>query len=199
MLVIGLTGGIGSGKTTVAKLFEEKNITVIDTDQLSRELTRPDQPALKLIIEKFGESILLADKTLDRAQLRQKIFLDPSSRVWLEELLHPLIRAETKRLLQLSRSPYAIVVIPLLMETKPNPLINRVLVVDSPEELQISRAKIRDRLLEKNIRDIMDTQVSRKHRLENADDIIVNDGDLGHLIPQVERLHLQYLQMAEDQ
>src|SRR5579862_1370806 len=100
MLVIGLTGGIGSGKSTVAKLFAEKGITVIDTDQLARHFTLPGQPALQAIVTKFGESILLPDKTLDRAQLRHYIFADPAKRQWLEELLHPLIRAETKRLIE---------------------------------------------------------------------------------------------------
>lgn len=197
MLVVGLTGGIGSGKTTVAKLFAEQGVAVIDTDQLARELTLPGQLALNVIVEKLGENILLADKTLDRTQLRHKIFLDASLRSWLEGILHPLIRAETKRLLEMSESAYSIVMIPLLMETKPNPLINRVLVVDATEEQQISRAKVRDKLSEKDIQVIMDTQVSRQQRLEKADDIILNDGELKHLIPQIEKLHVQYLQMAK--
>lgn len=196
MLVVGLTGGIGSGKSTVAKLFAEKGITVIDTDQLARDLTLPGQPALNKIVAEFGKNILLPDKTLNRAELRQQIFTDPAKRRWLEELLHPLIRAETKRLIESAKSPYCIVVIPLLFETKPNPLINRILVVDATEEQQITRAKTRDRLTEKEIQAIIHTQVARQHRLDNADDIILNDGDLKHLIPQVEKLHLYYLKIA---
>lgn len=196
MLVVGLTGGIGSGKSTVAKLFAEKGVTVIDTDQLARDLTLSGQPALNKIVAEFGKNILLSDKTLNRAALRQQVFTDPSKRRWLEELLHPLIRAETKRLIESAKSPYCIVVIPLLFETKPNPLINRILVVDATEEQQITRAKTRDRLSEKEIQAIIHTQVARQHRLDNANDIILNDGDLKHLIPQIEKLHLYYLKIA---
>lgn len=196
MLVVGLTGGIGSGKSTVAKLFEERGITVVDTDQLARELTLPGKPALNEIVAKLGEEILLNDKTLDRAQLRKRIFLDSSLRSWLEGLLHPLIRAETKRLLDMAQSRYSIVVIPLLFEAKSNPLINRILVVDALEEQQVQRAKLRDRLSEKEIQAIMNTQVTRQQRLEKADDVILNDGMLEHLIPQVEKLHLFYLQLS---
>ncbi len=193
MLIVGLTGGIGSGKSTVAKLFAEKGITVIDTDQLARDLTLPGQTALNKIIAEFGKNILLPDQTLNRAQLRQQIFTDPSKRRWLEDLLHPLIRAETKRLIESAKSPYCIVVIPLLFETQANPLINRTLVVDATEEQQIKRAKTRDHLSEKEIQAVINTQVTRQHRLNNTDDIISNNGELKDLIDQVEKLHIGYL------
>ncbi len=193
MLVIGLTGGIGSGKSTVAKLFAEKGIPIIDTDQLAREVTLPGQPALKAIIDKFGDTILLPDKTLDRAQLRKQVFKDPLKRSWLEALLHPLIRAEAKRQIQLTKSKYCIVVIPLLVETMPNPLIDRILVVDTTLEHQLHRAKARDSLSEQEIKNIIESQVSREQRLKAADDIILNDGTLDHLQQQVDQLHLQYL------
>ena len=196
MLVIGLTGGIGSGKSTVAKLFAEKGITVIDTDQLARQFTMPGQDALYAIIQKFGESILLPDKTLDRAQLRNVIFSNPTKRQWLEELLHPLIRAETKRLIESARLPYCIVVIPLLFETKPNPLINRTLVVDATEAQQIARAKLRDNLSEEEIQRIIRTQVARRVRLDAADDIIINDESLEKLSQQVDELHHYYLEIV---
>ncbi len=198
MLVIGLTGGIGSGKSTVAKLFAEKGITIIDTDQLARHFTMPGQDALYAIVRKFGESILLADKTLDRAQLRRYIFTDPAKRQWLEELLHPLIRAETKRLIESAQSPYTIVVIPLLFETKPNPLINRILVVDATEAQQLARAMLRDGLSEEDVQRIVHTQVSRRYRLDAADDIIINNGDFKQLSQQVDELHSYYLEFIID-
>jgi len=192
MLVIGLTGGIGSGKSTVANLFAEKSITVIDTDQLARDVTLPGQAALHKIVEKFGEGILLPDKTLNRAQLRKIIFADPHKRRWLEKLLHPLIRTEMQQLIAATKSPYCIVVIPLLLETEPNPLIKRILVVDALEEQQIWRAKMRDNLSEGEIKAIIYTQVTREQRLAAADDIIYNNGTLEELALQVEKLHQLY-------
>lgn len=193
MLVIGLTGGIGSGKSTVAKLFAEKGVTVIDTDQLARDVTLPGQAALHKIVEKFGEGILLPDNTLNRAQLRKIIFANPHQRRWLEKLLHPLIRTEMQQLIAAAKSSYCIVVIPLLLETEPNPLIKRILVVDAPEEQQILRAKMRDNLSEEEIKAIIYTQVTRDQRLAATDDIIYNHGTLGELTPQVEKMHQFYL------
>lgn len=192
MLVIGLTGGIGSGKSTVARLFAEKGVTIIDTDQLARDITLPGQEALAKIIEKFGKGILLPDKTLDRSQLRKIVFTDLHKRQWLEQLLHPLIRAETQRRIESATSPYCMVVIPLLLETKPNPLVKRILVVDLPEEQQLLRAHLRDQLPEKEISAIMRSQVTREQRLAAADDVIDNHGTLAELIPQVEKLHQSY-------
>jgi dephospho-CoA kinase len=191
--VIGLTGGIGSGKTTVANLFAEKGITVIDTDQLARDVILPGQAALKNIHEKFGSEVISPDGTLNRAALRKIIFQDSAKRVWLEQLLHPLIRAEMQRQIETSTSPYCIVVIPLLFETEPNPLINRILTVDIPEEEQIKRAQLRDQLPAEEIATILKTQASRELRLQKSHDVIHNHGTIKDLQSQVEKLHQHYL------
>lgn len=195
--VVGLTGGIGSGKTTVAELFAELGVTVIDTDQLSRHLTQPGYPAYQQIIEKFGTGILLDDKQLNRKKIRKIIFADPAERHWLEKLLHPLIRDEMKRLVKLAKSVYCIIVIPLLFEGEPNSLLNRTLVVDAPEKLQISRTEKRDQHTPEEVKTIIKSQINRSKRLAAADDIIVNDGKLEDLKPQVKKLHKFYLSLCE--
>lgn len=197
MLVIGLTGGIGSGKSTVAHLFSEKGVEVIDTDQLARDVTQPGKEALKKIVEKFGAEILLPDGSLNRTALRHKIFAQAEDRVWLEKLLHPLIRNEMKHLADTSHAVYCIVVIPLLFETEPNPLINRVLVVDAPETAQIERVQSRDKSSQEQVQTIINTQISRDQRLAKANDIIYNHGDINELTHQVEELHRFYLLLAE--
>lgn len=197
MLVIGLTGGIGSGKTTVAKLFERQGITIIDTDQLARDVTQRGQPALNEIAKKFSPNILNSDGSLNRTALRKIIFNDDDSRIWLENLLHPLIRAKITHKVAGVNSPYCIVVIPLLLEKEPNPLINRILVVDLPREEQIKRTQARDNLSQDEIKRIISTQVSRTERLAAADDIIDNFGSINDLIPQVNRLHGFYLALAQ--
>ena len=194
MLVIGLTGGIGSGKSTVAKLFQEKGIAVIDTDQLARDVVQPHQIAYKAIVEKFGDAILSHDGTLNRSALRKLVFADEKNRLWLEQLLHPLIYIEMQRHIAIATSPYCIAVIPLLLETGSHPLINRILVVDATEEEQIERAKIRDRLSEKEILAILQTQIGREKRLAAADDIIQNHR-MEDLPRQVEQLHEFYLSL----
>ncbi|MCD6038801.1 MAG: coaE 1 [Gammaproteobacteria bacterium] len=196
MLVVGLTGGIGSGKSTVAALFEKKGARVIDTDQLARDLTLPGQIAFNKIVEKWGKRILLADGTLDRAQLRKLIFSNPDERHWLEQLLHPLIRETMQALIQSACSPYCIAVIPLLLETKPNPLINRILVVDTTEKNQLLWAKKRDNLSENEIKAIIQTQVRRQERLAAADDVIFNHGPFEDLTLQVEKLHEIYFSLS---
>jgi len=193
MLTIGLTGGIGSGKSTVADLFKKKNSTIIDADKIAHAITQPGGIYFNKIVEKFGDTILLPNRNLDRAQLRKIIFTDPDKRLWLEQLLHPVIRSEMQKLILASQSPYCIVMIPLLLETKPNPLIQRILIIDTPEEQQISRCKTRDHLSEQEIKAIMNTQVTREQRLAAADDIITNQNTLAELLPQVEKLHRFYL------
>lgn len=197
MLVIGLTGGIGSGKTTVGKLFERLGATVIDSDQLSRNVTLPNRPALNQIVEHFGEKILQKDGSLDRTALRNIIFKNENERIWLEKLLHPLIRKEMKDKIQSADSLYCIIIIPLLLETEPNPLIQRILVIDSPESEQIKRTQTRDRSTPDEIKAIINTQVNRKKRLLAAHDVIINDGSLEDLAPQVERLHGFYSALAK--
>jgi dephospho-CoA kinase len=191
-LVVGLTGGIGSGKSTVADLFSKKGIVIIDADQLAREFTRPGTVALEKMTEKFGADILLPDHSLDRPKLHKLIFIDTESRRWLERLLHPLIRSEIQRLVQKVQPGYCIVVIPLLLETKPNPLIQRILIIDTEEQQQIARVKDRDHLREAEIKAVMDTQVTRQQRLSAADDIIYNSGTFEDLVSQVDKLHEVY-------
>jgi len=198
MLVVGLTGGIGSGKTTVAKLFANKGVHVIDTDQLARDVTEPGQPALQQIAAKFGAEILSPDGRLDRAKLRTIVFSDPEKRVWLEQLLHPMIRAEMTQQIADSTSLYCLAVIPLLFETAPNPLIQRTLVVDIPEALQLERTAARDKVTPQAIQAILDTQIAREKRLALADDIIYNQGALHDLEKQVDHLHEIYCRLAQN-
>lgn len=197
MLVVGLTGGIGSGKSTVATLFSAKGVPTIDADELARKITEPGEPALMKIVERVGSSILLPDGRLDRTMLRKLIFSNKILRMDLEHLLHPLIRAEMKLRIETLDAPYCIAIIPLLLETAPNPLIKRVLVVDTPEDLQISRTVARDKISHEDVKAILMTQTSRKKRLEIADDIIINDGNYEDLISQVDQLHTLYLSLAK--
>lgn len=192
MLVIGLTGGIGSGKSTVAELFAKKGVTIIDADVITRELTRPGQAALKKIEEHFGKDILNNDGTLNRNKLRKIIFENLAEKQWLEKLLHPMVRDEMKRQAELAPSSYCIAVIPLLLETEKNPLIDRILVVDTPEAIQLQRALSRDKSSEAEIQAILDAQLSREMRMDAADDVIDNWGSFEDLLPQVERLHRVY-------
>lgn len=198
MLVVGLTGGIGSGKSTVARLFAEKNVTIIDTDQLARDLTQPDQSALQEVVKLFGQTILLPNGSLNRSKLRTIVFSDEKKRLQLEKILHPLIRIEVERQIKSSDSPYCIVVIPLLFETERNPLIQRVLVVDTTKELQLSRTATRDNVSPNDVDAILKSQVSREKRLKLANDVIQNDGIIEDLIPQVEKLHQKYLALSKD-
>ncbi|EKD72499.1 MAG: Dephospho-CoA kinase [uncultured bacterium] len=197
--VIGLTGGIGSGKSTVAELFAKKGITIVDADQLARDLTQPNKPALKHIVAKFGPDILLANGALDRAKLRKIVFSQTKNRRWLEQLLHPLIQAEIKRQIKLSSSPYCIVVIPLLFETSSSyPFLQRILVVDTAKESQITRTMTRDNITAKAALAILNTQTTQAERLRQADDIIHNNGTIAELAPQVDTLHEAYVLLAKN-
>lgn len=197
MLVIGLTGGIGSGKTMASNHFASLGISVVDADVCSRVVVEPGTPALQQIAEHFGPSVIMADGSMNRAHLRQRIFINPDEKTWLENLLHPLIGAEIMRQLQASQSPYTILVSPLLLESSQHKLANRILLIDAPEETQISRTTIRDGVAADNVQAIMQAQLPRRERQSRADDIILNDGDLLHLQNEVERLHQCYLEMAK--
>ncbi|MCW5584393.1 MAG: dephospho-CoA kinase, partial [Gammaproteobacteria bacterium] len=161
MLVIGLTGGIGSGKSTVANLFAEQGVPVIDADVIAREITAPNKPAFSSIVKHFGQSILNPDGTLDRTKLRQIIFHNPKQRLWLEKLLHPQIRNEMQQQIAKMTAPYCIAVIPLLLEVEFFSFINRILVVDAPESAQIRRVMLRDHMSQPDIEAILKTQAPR--------------------------------------
>lgn len=194
---LGITGGIGSGKTAVAQLFEKRGIDIIDADQAARWVVNKGKPALSKIVEHFGQHILLDDGNLNRVTLRQQIFQNPQQRKWLEQLLHPLIRQEIYQFLANSNSPYNILVSPLLIETKQYELVNRILVIDTTESIQITRGMQRDNNSEQQIRAIMQTQLTRNERLHYADDIIVNDKTMVHLEQQIEQLHQFYLTLCK--
>lgn len=197
--VLGLTGGIGSGKTAVADRFASLGVHVVDADQAARWVVEPGRPALLQIVERFGKDVLLQSGELNRAELRQRIFVDPAERQWLEKLLHPLIRAEVAQHLALADSSYAIMVSPLLIESGQSRQVGRVLVVDVPESLQIARTTARDQASEEQVRAILSAQVQREERLKHADDVLVNDRDLSWLGVEVERLHRFYLTLRGGQ
>jgi dephospho-CoA kinase len=195
--VVGLTGGIGSGKTTVADLFAELGAGLVDTDEISRELTSAGQAATGLIANQFGPEYLTSDGALDRGRMRSLVFSDAAARRQLEAILHPLIRTESRRQVAASRAPYVIVVVPLLLEGGHyRDLVRRVLVVDCDPELQIRRVMTRSGLTREEVAAIIATQVSRNERLKAADDIIVNDGRIDDLRAEVARLHRLYSGLA---
>lgn len=196
MLIIGLTGGIGSGKTLVSDYFKSLGITVVDADVVSRQVVEPGSEALQKIAAHFGEHILNADGSLNRRALRDIIFNNPEHKHWLENLLHPLIGLETARQLQASQSAYTVFVSPLLIEIGQYKMTNRILVVDTPEALQITRTSQRDNTSAKDVQAIMDTQSSRQKRLDMADDVILNDSDIDSLHHKIDNLHQQYLALA---
>lgn len=196
MFVVGITGGIGSGKTAVSDRFEALGIRVVDADLASRWVVEPGRPALARIAEHFGDDVLAADGTLDRAALRRLVFADPEARQWLEALLHPLIAQEIRAALAAAESPYAILVSPLLLESGQTEFVDRVLVVDVPESVQIERTMARDDNDEAQVRSIIAVQIDRSARLEGADDVIENDGGLDALDVRVAELHHRYLELA---
>ena len=196
MLIIGLTGGIGSGKSTVAGYFAQQGIPVIDADQLARELVAPGSPALNEISGIFGPEILLPDGSLDRVRLRSRVFAEPAQRRTLEALLHPRIYAEMRRRTRALLSPYCVWVVPLLLETGETALVDRVLVIDTSESLQRERVRSRDGMDADTLEAILRSQTSRAERLRAADDVIVNSADLANLQQQVLALHQRYLDLA---
>ncbi len=194
--VVGLTGGIGSGKSAVSDRFVALGIKVVDADVASRVVVEPGQPALAAIAEHFGAQLLTLEGALDRAELRKMVFADETQRRWLEALLHPLINEYIRTELATAQSPYVILAHPLLVETDQTRICDRVLVVDVPEELQVSRTMDRDRNSDEQVRAIMAAQATREDRCAAADDVICNDQDLAHLDAEVQRLHKTYLELA---
>ncbi|WP_137224694.1 dephospho-CoA kinase [Shewanella sp. MEBiC00475] len=196
--VVGLTGGIGSGKTTVANLFAEYGIDLVDADVIAREVVSIGSDGLKAITEHFGKAILLTDGSLDRAALRTHVFNHPQQRLWLNNLLHPMIRHQMLTQVQASTSAYVIMVAPLLFENHLDSLVNTTLVVDIAPELQISRTIQRDGVSKQQVEHILASQMTRERRVAQADNIIDNQGENELLRSQVCRLHQQYLQQAAD-
>ncbi len=195
--IVGLTGGIGSGKSAAAEIFLELGASVVDTDAIARELTGPAGIAMAPIREAFGAGFVGPDGALDRARMRDAVFADAAAKRRLESILHPLIRSVTDTRTLAATGPYVVQVIPLLVESsKHRERAQRVLVVDCPEETQIARVMARSDLQANQVRAIMAAQVTRKDRLAAADDVIDNQGDLENLRSQVSALHSRYLEFA---
>lgn len=196
--VVGLTGGIGSGKTTVANIFHELGVQSVDADLVAREVVMPGEPALDAIVQHFGQPILHPDGQLDRAALRARIFADEAEKQWLNQLLHPQIRQRLLQQLQSCTTSYALLIAPLLLENKLQIYTDRVLVVDIPEELQLSRTVQRDQVTPEQVRNILSSQLARAERLALADDILLNTIPVSELKPQIQQLHLSYQQFAKE-
>jgi len=196
MLKVGLTGGIGCGKSTVAEIFADLNIPVLDADQIAHSLVEKGQPALTRIQQEFGASILNPDGSLNRRHLREIVFSDLKQKQKLESILHPLIYKTLQAELEPLVAPYCIISIPLLFETDMTHLVDRILVIDCPVETQIERVKIRDNLTIERIQSIIDNQVSRAYRIAKADDLIDNSTTDYRLAEQVKKLHNLYLSLS---
>ena len=202
MMIVGLTGGIGSGKTAVAERFAAFGTPVVDADVASRTVVAPGQPALAKLVARYGADTLTAQGVLDRSRLRARVFADDDERLWLEALLHPLIMSEIRTqinaLRRSGRHPYALLCSPLLFETQQHAAARRVLVVDVPEKTQIARVAQRDRVSAEAVVAIQRTQLSRWARLQRADDILDNSAGIAALSRQVDALHARYLSMSAD-
>lgn len=194
--IVGLTGGIGCGKTTVSNLFQAYGVPVIDADIVARQVVAPDSPCLNAITEHFGPDILLENGELNRSLLRQKVFSNNEDKTWLNNLLHPAIRQRLLTELAEVQSSYAILVAPLLLENGLEQYVQRVLVIDVPESVQIARTLTRDNTSEQQVKAIIAAQLPRQERLKRADDIIINDSSVADLASKVAALHQQYMQMA---
>ncbi|PKO87847.1 MAG: dephospho-CoA kinase [Betaproteobacteria bacterium HGW-Betaproteobacteria-12] len=197
--VVGLTGGIGSGKSRVAELFVERGAALVDTDAIAHELTGPGGGAMPALQAEFGATVVDAQGGLDRAAMRQLVFADPARRRRLEAILHPLIRQLAGERCRAAAAPYVILAVPLLVESGSyRQRCQRILVVDCPEELQIARVLARNGLTADQVRAIMAAQASREQRLAAADDVIVNDADFASLAERVEELHQKYLRLLAE-
>jgi dephospho-CoA kinase len=193
--VVGITGGIGSGKTAATDRFASHGIDIVDADLMSREVVKPGMPALVAIATRFGaDRILLEDGSLNRRELRHIIFNDAEHKSWLEALLHPLIRQEIMNRLQACKPPYCLLSSPLLLETDQQKMCDRILLIDAPEQLQLDRTQRRDNTSADAVKAIMASQLTREQRLSMADDIITNDSDLLSLHAAVDKQHMLYLE-----
>ena len=192
MYRVGLTGGIASGKTVVANIFADLGAGIVDTDQVAREVVAPGQPGLEAVREEFGAGVIHASGELDRPALREVVFADPAARQTLESLLHPMIRARTLDMLKQMRTPYAVAVVPLLVETGFEELVDRVAVVDCPREIQLKRLMDRDGIDLHQAESMLSAQVDRRTRLAAADDVIDNSGNRESTRRQVQGLHTRY-------
>ena len=196
-LLVGLTGGIGSGKTVVADRLRDSGAGIVDTDEISRELTSPGGDAMPALREAFGARFITPAGALDRAAMRSLAFSDAGARARLEAILHPAIRERSERALSALRSPYAVLVVPLLFETRAYASrVDRILVVDCPEGVQVRRTSDRSGLSEAEVRAVMAAQWPRWRRLQSADDVVWNGGELAQLEPQCEKLHATYCERA---
>jgi len=193
---VALTGGIGSGKSTIAGYFAASGVDIIDADVIAREVVEPGTPALQAIIERYGDAILTEQGTLQRSRLREIIFATPDEKNWLNALLHPLINARTQQLKAQAASPYVLWVVPLLVENRLQRQADRVLVVDTDEETQLRRTLQRDNVSLEQAKRILAAQTTRQQRLDCADDIIDNSGAPEKALPQVAKLHQLYLKLA---
>lgn len=191
--IVGLTGGIGSGKSLAADYFAKLGITIIDTDKIAREIVKPNTTLFKKIVKKFGRTIITPEGSLDRVKLRSKIFSDYSARKWLEKLLHPVIIDKMIKQAKKATSPYCLLILPLLFEAQLENKVNDILVIDAPKKLRIKRIQERDHLKIKDIQAMMETQVTRKERLAKANHVIKNNSVPSALKKQIEKLHKFYL------
>ncbi|MDQ9093357.1 dephospho-CoA kinase [Pseudoalteromonas haloplanktis] len=196
--VLGLTGGIGCGKSAVSAMFEELGITVVDADIIARQVVAPDSAGLTAIHEHFGDAVLNADGSLNRAQLRKIIFADNAQKTWLNSLLHPLIREKTLNDLSTANSPYVVLVAPLLFENGLEQFCDRTLVIDVPVEIQISRTIARDNIDRQQALSIIAAQMSREDKLTRADDVADNNQSLAQVAIVIQQLHKLYLALAEN-
>jgi len=196
VLRVVVTGGIASGKSTVADLFARLDVPVIDTDVIAREVVEPGSPALAEVVAAFGPDVLGPDGRMDRRRMRERIFADPGAKRRLESILHPAIRAEMERQSRTAGGPYQILVIPLFAEGGQRDHVDRVLLVDVPEELQIERLMLRDGVSDEQARASLNAQATRARRLAMADDVIRNSGQVGELADRVTELHEKYVALS---
>ncbi len=198
MFVVGLTGGIGSGKTAATDYLTTLGVTIVDADLASRVVVEPGKPALKAIAERFGDHVIAEDGALDRRALREIVFADPEALKALEGITHPAIGQELRNQIAASKSPYTVLVSPLLFETSQKDLVHRTLVIDAPAELQVKRTMARDHVPEEQVAAIMKAQLERTKRLDQADDVVENHGSLEKLHGELDVLHKLYLELADN-